>query len=330
MGRVESREGRTRLSRSRRRCRLHSRAWFLRLRLIIQVFQMLDEEDEREAACVVPFLLANILKIEAEISNFSSLHGFPQFLSHLSRSGKTFAFGVPALQHLMTDAAPPSKKKGKGGQGQISVLVVAPTRELAIQTQENLAKIGDPLGMGSICLYGGVSKYEQQSALRSSNPPIRIVVGTPGRVKDLASTEGSGLDLSKVSFLVLDEADRMLDKGFEPDIRFIIGLCKSREEGRKTSMFSATWPPAVRGLAETFMNNPVRVTVGSDELSANRRVEQIVEVLDDGRAKERKLDVFLKKVGAGPKGKNSKDKILIFALYKKVSVSASAKEEIIS
>jgi len=173
--------------------------------------------------------------------------------------------------------------------------------------------------MGSICLYGGVSKYEQQNALRSQNPPIRIVVGTPGRVKDLASTEGSGLDLSKVSFLVLDEADRMLDKGFEPDIRFIIGLCQSREQGRKTSMFSATWPPAVRGLAETFMNNPVRVTVGSDELSANRRVEQTVEVLDDGRAKERKLDVFLKNVGAGPRGSKPKDKILIFALYKKVS-----------
>ncbi|EPQ27417.1 uncharacterized protein PFL1_04955 [Pseudozyma flocculosa PF-1] len=231
-------------------------------------------------------------------------------------SGKTFAFGLPALQHLVTrhnvlkDAGKKSKKAGAN----INVLVVAPTRELAIQTEENLAKLGKSMGVGSICLYGGVSKSAQLDSLRQS-PPIRIVVGTPGRVLDLA--RDGGIDLSNVTYLVLDEADRMLDKGFEPDIRAIIGMCQSREAGRHTSMFSATWPPAVRGLAETFMNAPIRVTVGSDELSANKRVEQTVEVLDDGRAKERRLDQFLRSIGAGRGGKNAKDKILIFALYKK-------------
>ena len=226
-------------------------------------------------------------------------------------SGKTFAFGLPALQHLVTEhgVLKKSSKKAKGAA--VNVLVVAPTRELAIQTEENLAKLGKSMGVGSICLYGGVSKAGQVTAL-SGTPQVRIVVGTPGRVLDLARDES--LDLSNVTYLVLDEADRMLDKGFEPDIRAIIGMCKSREEGRHTSMFSATWPPAVRGLAETFMNAPIRVTVGSDELSANRRVEQTVEVLADGRAKERRLDQFLRSVGAG---KKSKDKILIFALYKK-------------
>lgn len=225
-------------------------------------------------------------------------------------SGKTFAFGLPALQHLVTKhKVLNSQKKGKAG-AQVNVLVVAPTRELAIQTEDNMSKLGKSMGIGMICLYGGVPKYEQVKLLNQS-PTVRTVVGTPGRVLDMAR-EGS-LDLSNVTFLVLDEADRMLDKGFEPDIRAIIGMCKSREEGRHTSMFSATWPPAVRGLAESFMNGPVRVTVGSDELSANRRVEQSVEVLQDGYAKERRLNEFLRSVNA----QRSKDKILIFALYKK-------------
>ncbi|CCF53439.1 hypothetical protein NDA11_001315 [Ustilago hordei] len=225
-------------------------------------------------------------------------------------SGKTFAFGLPALQHLVTKhkVLEGGKKKGRGAQ--VNVLVVAPTRELAIQTEENMAKLGKSMGIGMICLYGGVSKQEQVRLLNQT-PTVRIVVGTPGRVLDMAR-DGS-LDLSDVTYLVLDEADRMLDKGFEPDIRAIIGMCTSREDGRHTSMFSATWPPAVRGLAESFMNGPVRVTVGSDELSANRRVEQTVEVLADGYAKERRLNDFLRSVNA----QSSKDKILIFALYKK-------------
>ncbi|KAN0065632.1 RNA-dependent ATPase [Thecaphora frezii] len=230
-------------------------------------------------------------------------------------SGKTFAFGLPALQHLVTkhNVLAAGKKAKKGGAN-VNVLVIAPTRELAIQTEENLAKLGKSMGVGSICLYGGVSKSAQIDSLKQS-PPIRIVVGTPGRVLDLA--RDGDVDLSNVTYLVLDEADRMLDKGFEPDIRAIIGMCKSREEGRHTSMFSATWPPAVRGLAETFMNAPIRVTVGSDELSANKRVEQVVEVLDDGRAKERRLDQFLRSIGAGGRGAKAQDKVLIFALYKK-------------
>ncbi|KAL9939025.1 hypothetical protein V8E36_001838 [Tilletia maclaganii] len=251
-------------------------------------------------------------------------------------SGKTFGFGLPALQLIAASkpsGAEGKKQKGKGKSrdaAAVSMLVVAPTRELAIQTHENLALLATPLGVGSICLFGGVSKHEQIASLRSSSPPIRIVVGTPGRVLDLArgsSHDGSdpALDLSEVQYLVLDEADRMLDKGFEPDIRAIIELTRSHthpEGGRHTSMFSATWPPAVRGLAESFMRNPTRVTVGSDELSANRRVSQEVEVFDDGRAKERRLGEILRRIGAGgghgkKGGGGNNDKILIFALYKK-------------
>jgi ATP-dependent RNA helicase DBP3 len=234
-------------------------------------------------------------------------------------SGKTFAFGLPALQRIIEAGGANGASSGKKGKKdsavpEVSVLVIAPTRELAIQTHEHMAKLARAVGLGSVCLYGGVSKPEQLKLLRSS-PSVRVVVGTPGRVLDLAR-EGN-LDLSKVSYVVLDEADRMLDVGFEPDIRAIVGMTQSREQGRHTSMFSATWPPAVRGLAESFMNDPVRVTVGSDELSANHRVEQSVEVLEDGRAKERRLEAFLRKIGAGPRGKRPNDKVLVFALYKK-------------
>lgn len=230
-------------------------------------------------------------------------------------SGKTLAFGIPALQYVMEQWPPSStssiKKSKSNNKNKIHVLVIAPTRELAIQTRDNLARVAEPLGYGVFCLYGGVSKGEQIRELASYALPVHIIVGTPGRVLDLAREES--LDLGHVSYLTLDEADRMLDKGFEPDIRAIIGMTKTNEDGRRTNMFSATWPPAVRGLADTFMRVPVRVTVGSDVLSANRRVSQTVQVLDDGRAKERALNTFLRTIQA----QKTNEKILIFALYKK-------------
>lgn len=226
-------------------------------------------------------------------------------------SGKTMAFGLPAMQHIL---AQDSQRQTKSS-APVSVLVVAPTRELAIQTQTTMEKLALSIDCSSICLYGGVSKQDQIKQLRSMKRPVRAVVGTPGRLLDLAR-EGS-LDLSQVSYAILDEADRMLDVGFEPDIRAILSMTKSKDQGRHTSMFSATWPMNLRGLAETFMKEPMRVTIGSDELSANHRVEQSVEVLDDGRAKQGRLEKFLRDIGAGPRGHSPKDKVIIFALYKK-------------
>lgn len=236
-------------------------------------------------------------------------------------SGKTMAFGLPAMQHILQlpESENGQQKKGKGKYGKggqnVSVLVIAPTRELAIQTQVTMEKLAASIDCASICLYGGVSKPDQIRQLQSSPKTIRAVVGTPGRVLDLAR-EGS-LDLSNVTYAVLDEADRMLDVGFEPDIRAILGMTRNKDEGRHTSMFSATWPMNLRGLAETFMREPMRVTIGSDELSANHRVEQSVEVLEDSRAKQGRLESFLRNIGAGPRGHSPKDKVIIFALYKK-------------
>ncbi|GAA6014990.1 hypothetical protein JCM10207_008695 [Rhodosporidiobolus poonsookiae] len=248
-------------------------------------------------------------------------------------SGKTVAFGVPAIEHILSLPSS-SAKKGKS-TAPVSVLIICPTRELAMQTHNNLSLISSALSpaLPSVCLYGGVPKPEQIKTLRNDRP--RIVVGTPGRLLDLAR-EGN-LDMSKVSWLVLDEADRMLDKGFENDIREIIKLCLpsptsplgpvKEESGepkfRRTAMFSATWPMSVRKLAADFMTSPLRITVGSDSLTANSRVEQVAIVVEDPRKKETLLLTHLRDNGfslnaakKGDKGAN-RDKALVFALYKK-------------
>jgi len=144
----------------------------------------------------------------------------------------------------------------------------------------------------------------------------RIVVGTPGRILDLMQ-EGA-CDLGGVEYLVLDEADRMLDKGFENDIRNIISNTKPMQE-RQTMMFSATWPEAVRRLASTFQRDPVRVTVGSDDLTANSRVEQVVDVFDDARSKDQRLLTTLRSLSHKKTAKagSTDSRILVFALYKK-------------
>lgn len=215
-------------------------------------------------------------------------------------SGKTFAFGVPAMQYILNLPA----KKG------VHVLVVAPTRELAIQTSDNLNILGKSSNLRAVCIYGGVSKDAQRTELKRAN----IVVGTPGRINDMLD-DGS-LDFSKVGYLVLDEADRMLDKGFEEDIKKIIRATPDNKQGahRQTLMFSATWPEIVRKLAATFMSDPVKITIGSLELSANVRVTQKVEVLQEQRDKEFRLQQIIKQYQSG---KNKNDRILIFALYKK-------------
>ncbi|OCH88974.1 DEAD-domain-containing protein [Obba rivulosa] len=230
-------------------------------------------------------------------------------------SGKTLAFGLPALANLIASPIADSKK-AKGTT--VSVLVMAPTRELAIQTHDTLYALGEPFGIASVAVFGGVDKGPQIKALQNANKggkTTRIIVGTPGRILDLIND--GVCDLSRVDYLVLDEADRMLDKGFENDIRSIIGHTKKSAE-RQTLMFSATWPDGVRRLAASFLRDPVRVTVGSDDLTANSRVEQIVEVFDDGRSKDGRLLGHLRNLLPKNSVKGSEaTRVLVFALYKK-------------
>ncbi|RSH77389.1 RNA-dependent ATPase [Apiotrichum porosum] len=219
-------------------------------------------------------------------------------------SGKTLSFGVPGVNHIASLPAP-----GKKGKGKLAMLVLAPTRELAQQSFDTLVKLGKECGVAAVALFGGMPKGDQIRQINTEG--VRIVVGTPGRTLDLA--DSGDLDLSSVSYLVLDEADRMLDAGFENDIRRIIAHCPKHEGGRQTVMFSATWPESVRRLASTFLTNPVKVTVGSDELSANKRITQVVEVLDTGRDKDPRLAYHLRTHLKAAPG----SRVLVFGLYKK-------------
>ncbi|KAL2866348.1 RNA-dependent ATPase DBP3 [Aspergillus lucknowensis] len=217
-------------------------------------------------------------------------------------SGKTLAFGLPCLKKVLDLKQKTNRQK----PCRPTAVIISPTRELAMQIYDQLLKFAGGVGVQTTCIFGGIKKDEQREALKSAG----IVVATPGRLKDLQS-DGS-VDLGGVKYLVLDEADRMLDKGFEQDIKDIIfPMPVSR---RQTVMFTATWPLAVRELASTFTASPVTVTIGGDppaDPRANSRIKQVVEVVKQSE-KEQRLVQILKKNQRG-----TSDKILAFCLYKK-------------
>ncbi|MCB0019008.1 MAG: DEAD/DEAH box helicase [Anaerolineales bacterium] len=158
-------------------------------------------------------------------------------------TGKTAAFLLPILQRLT-----------KGPLRQLRALIVAPTRELAEQIHQNAVQLGSKTKIRSATVYGGVGKQPQIKALRQGT---EIIVACPGRLLDLHA-EGA-VDLTKVEVLVLDEADRMCDMGFLPDIRRILKLLPAR---RQNLFFSATMPTDIRELADQFLREPVTVQIG--------------------------------------------------------------------
>ncbi|CAN1857439.1 DEAD-box ATP-dependent RNA helicase 5 [Linum perenne] len=218
-------------------------------------------------------------------------------------SGKTLAYGIPAIMHVL------SKRKGRVERGATPLcLVLAPTRELADQIFVVLRDAGEPTGIRSLCVYGGTPKGPQISSLKSG---VDIVIGTPGRLRDLM--EMDVCHLKEVSFVVLDEADRMLDMGFRQEVQAILSTTASGS-ARQMIMFSATWPLDVHKLAEEHMDpNPVKVVVGSEDTAANHDVMQIVEVVDD-RLRDDRLLALLEKYH---KTQNFRNRVIVFALYQK-------------
>ena len=213
-------------------------------------------------------------------------------------SGKTLAFFLPAMMHCAA-----LRTASRATLPPATVLILAPTRELAMQTEAVCRSAGAEDGLKSVCIYGGVPKGPQKQAVADG---AHAVVATPGRLLDLAQ-EGA-IRLSNSTYLVLDEADRMLDMGFEKDVRSII---EQTSPQRRTAMFTATWPDSVRALASEFLQSPVRVNVGSEDLAANKRVTQTVEVIEGDR-KGGRLTQLLQKYHS-----SRTNRVLVFALYKK-------------
>ncbi|WP_324503018.1 DEAD/DEAH box helicase, partial [Nocardioides sp.] len=167
-------------------------------------------------------------------------------------TGKTLAFGIPVLQRSI---APHDPDYAEIPTGKPQALIVAPTRELALQVSGDLALAGADRGMRVLTVYGGVGYEPQLEALASG---VDVVVGTPGRLIDLADRRA--LDLSHVHALVLDEADEMLDLGFLPDVE---KLLSKTPETRQTMLFSATMPAAIVSLARTHMRHPMNIRAES-------------------------------------------------------------------
>jgi len=194
-------------------------------------------------------------------------------------TGKTLAFGIPMIQRL-------AQNKGRG-------LVILPTRELALQVDQALHTIGRPLGLKTAVLIGGEAINRQFRALKQ-NP--HIIIGTPGRLND--HLEQRTLDVSQVTILVLDEADRMLDMGFEPQIRRILAKVPKQ---RQTMLFSATMPDPIVRIATAYMNLPLRIEVAPAGSTARDVTQEVFFV-----SREKKLALLEKVLG------EHKGSVLIF------------------
>ncbi|KXT18347.1 hypothetical protein AC579_939 [Pseudocercospora musae] len=213
-------------------------------------------------------------------------------------SGKTLTYTLPAIVHIN---AQPLLAQGDGP----IVLILAPTRELAVQIQEEVSKFGKSSRIRNTCVYGGVPKGGQ---IRDLARGVEVCIATPGRLIDML--ESGKTNLRRVTYLVLDEADRMLDMGFEPQIRKIIGQIRP---DRQTCMWSATWPKEVKALARDYQQDFIQVNIGSHELAANHRITQIVEVVSDFEKRDR-MSKHLEKIMD-----DRNNKILIFTGTKRIA-----------
>ncbi|XP_019960942.2 probable ATP-dependent RNA helicase DDX17 isoform X2 [Paralichthys olivaceus] len=211
-------------------------------------------------------------------------------------SGKTLSYLLPAIVHINHQ---PYLERGDGP----ICLVLAPTRELAQQVQQVAYDYGKSSRIKSTCVYGGAPKGPQ---IRDLERGVEICIATPGRLIDLL--EAGKTNLRRCTYLVLDEADRMLDMGFEPQIRKILDQIRP---DRQTLMWSATWPKEVRQLAEDFLKDYVQINVGALELSANHNILQIVDVCMENE-KDQKLIQLMEEIMA-----EKENKTIIFVETKK-------------
>lgn len=211
-------------------------------------------------------------------------------------SGKTLAYILPAIVHIINQ---PRLLRDEGP----IVLVLAPTRELAQQIQQVANEFGQSVQVRNTCVFGGAPKGPQGRHLERG---VEIVIATPGRLIDFLEKDTT--NLRRCTYLVLDEADRMLDMGFEPQIRKIIEQIRP---DRQVLMWSATWPKEVRNLAEEFLHDYIQINIGSLTLSANHNILQIVDICEDFE-KQDKLAKLLTEISS-----EEETKTIIFAETKR-------------
>ncbi len=178
-------------------------------------------------------------------------------------TGKTLAFGLPMIQRL-------AQSKGQG-------LVLLPTRELAIQVEENLRRVGRGIGLRTAVLIGGMPMHPQISAIRAKP---HVIIATPGRLVD--HLQQKTIDLNRVHILVLDEADRMLDMGFAPQLNTILGRVPKE---RQTLLFSATMPAEISKMAATHMRAPLRIEVAPEGTTSERVKQEIFMVRKEDKTR---------------------------------------------
>ncbi|PNF27210.1 putative ATP-dependent RNA helicase DDX23 [Cryptotermes secundus] len=220
-------------------------------------------------------------------------------------SGKTLAFLIPLLTWIQS--LPKIERIEDADQGPYSI-ILAPTRELAQQIEEETNKFGQPLGIRTVVVVGGLSREEQSFRLRMG---CEIVIATPGRLIDVL--ENRYLVLNQCTYIVLDEADRMIDMGFEEDVQKILNYMpvtnlkpdtedaedeiellanyNSKKKYRQTVMFTATMPPAVERLARTYLRHPAVLYIGSAG-KPTERVEQIVYILPEADKSRKLLEIL--------------------------------------
>ncbi len=188
-------------------------------------------------------------------------------------TGKTAAFALPMLERLTAHA----NTSFSPARHPVRALILAPTRELAVQVYDSFRTYGKHVPLRYSVVYGGVPIEPQTKELLAG---VEVLVATPGRLLDHVGQRT--VNLTQVDILVLDEADRMLDMGFLPDIRRIVAMVANRKQ---TLLFSATFSTEIRKLAETLLNNPVSVDIEPQFTSAES-VDQVVYLVDSDRKKD--------------------------------------------
>lgn len=202
--------------------------------------------------------------VQAQVLS-TALDGSDLYVQSQTGTGKTAAYLVTIFQELLSVEANKGKK----------ALIMVPTRELAVQVEDEAKKLGKYTGLSCESFYGGVGYEKQVAALKKG---VDIIIGTPGRVIDLQ--EGKQMDVSEVAFLVVDEADRMFDMGFYPDLRKLIKVLP-KSESRQTMLFSATLNSYVKNLAWEYTRDAKEITIEAENITVDEIDQELIHVSSD-------------------------------------------------